>query len=87
MHEAGLMVNLMRQIGDVASTERARRVTGISVWLGALCHMSVEHFIEHFERASKGTIAAGARVDVTVSDDVQAADAQSILLRSIEIET
>ena len=87
MHEAGLMVSLMRRVREVAEAEGARRVTGISVWLGALSHMSAEHFAEHFEQAAGGTIAEGARLDVTVSDDLDDANAQEILLRSVEVET
>jgi hydrogenase nickel incorporation protein HypA/HybF len=86
MHEAHLMENLIRQIGEIAEAEHARRVTGVSVWLGALSHFSVEHFTEHFERASTGTIAEGARLDVTVSDDTKDADAQDVMLESVEVE-
>lgn len=86
MHEATLMANLMRQIARVAKAERARRVTGVSVWLGALTHILAEHFTEHFERAAAGTLAEGAKLDVAISDDVQDADAQDILLESVEVE-
>ena len=87
MHEATLMENLMQRIADIAEAEQARRVVGISVWLGALSHLSTEHFLEHFERASDGTIAEGARLDVMVSDDLDDADAQDVVLKSIELET
>lgn len=86
MHEATLMADLMRQIADVAKAERAQRVTGVSVWLGALAHISAEHFAEHFERATAGTLAEGAKLEVAVSDDVQDPDAQDILLESVEVE-
>jgi hydrogenase nickel incorporation protein HypA/HybF len=87
MHEATLMENLMQRIAEIAEAEQARRVVGISVWLGALSHLSTEHFLEHFERASDGTIAEGARLDVMVSDDLDDADAQDVVLKSIELET
>ena len=86
MHEATLMANLMRQIADIAKAERARRVTGVAVWLGALAHISAEHFAEHFERATAGTLAEGARLDVAISDDVQDPNSQDILLESVEVE-
>lgn len=86
MHEATLIANLMRQIARVAKAERARRVTSVSVWLGALTHISAEHFTRHFERAAAGTLAEGAKLDVAISDDVQDADAQDILLESVEVE-
>ena len=86
MHEASLMANLMRRIDAVAKAERARRIVGVSVWLGALSHMSAEHFVEHFERAAAGTVAEGARLDVTVSDDLGDANAQNLMLESVAVE-
>jgi len=87
MHEASLMVNLMRRIDDIAKADRARRIVGVSVWLGALSHMSAEHFAEHFDLASAGTIAEGAKLDVIVSDDTRDQNAQEIVLKQVEIET
>lgn len=86
MHEASLMTNLMARIEELARAEGATHVVGVSVWLGALSHMSAEHFAEHFEHAAAGTIAEGARLDVTVSDDPRNANAQIILLEKIKIE-
>lgn len=86
MHEATLMKGLMRRVEDIALAERAVRVVSVSVWLGALSHMSPAHFAEHFEQASAGTIAEGARLSATASDDVHHANAQDILLESIEVE-
>ena len=87
MHEASLMKNLMRQLEDIVKTENAKRVTGVSVWLGALSHMSAAHFAEHFEESSAGTLAEGAEVDVTVSDDPEDANAEQILIRSVTVDT
>lgn len=87
MHEASLMTSLMRRIEAAAAIEGARRVVGVTVRLGALSHMSAEHFADHFERAAGGTIAEGARLEVTVSRDTQSAEAQDIRLESIEVET
>jgi len=80
------MKGLMRRIEDIALAERAVRVVSVSVWLGALSHMSAAHFADHFEEASAGTIAEGARLSATSSDDVHHANAQDILLESIEVE-
>jgi hydrogenase nickel incorporation protein HypA/HybF len=87
MHEAALMAGLMRRIAEIAAAERARRVTAISVRLGALSHVSAEHFAEHFRHASDGTIAEGARLAVTVSADAGRADAGDILIESVEVES
>ena len=87
MHETSLMNSLMRHIETVAAEQGAQRIVGVSVWLGALSHMSAEHFMEHFSVASAGTIAEGARVDAEESDDPNHDNAQDVLLTSVEIET
>lgn len=87
MHEASLLSGLMRRIGEIAAAEGVRRITGVSVWLGALSHMSAEHFAEHFNRAASGTLAEGARLYVTVSADERHERAQDVLLESVEVET
>ncbi len=86
MHETSLVAALVRRIQAAASAEGAQHVVGVSVWIGALCHMSPEHFAEHFERAAAGTAAAGARLEVTASDDTSHPDAQNVLLERIEVE-
>ena len=86
MHEASLMRGLLRRVEELARAEAARRVTGIAVWLGALSHFSAEHFAEHFGSASRGTIAEGARLAITLSDDIAHPDAQSVRVESLEVE-
>ncbi|MBI1860297.1 MAG: hydrogenase maturation nickel metallochaperone HypA [Deltaproteobacteria bacterium] len=87
MHEASLMKNLMEQIEKLALENKAERVTGVKVQLGALSHFTPEHFREHFEVASRGTKAAEAKLDVKLLDDIQAPDAQNVMLESIEFES
>jgi hydrogenase nickel incorporation protein HypA/HybF len=87
MHETSVLKSLLRGNHAKASEEGARRVIGISVWLGALTDMTAEHFIEHFQHASAGTLAEGAHVDVTVSDDVRHPNAQHVVLQGLEVET
>jgi hydrogenase nickel incorporation protein HypA/HybF len=86
MHEAGLMRGLMRQIEEIAAGQSAERVVGVSVWLGALSHMSPEHFEEHFREASLGTLAEGARLQATASDDLAHPNALDVVLESVEVE-
>ena len=87
MHEASLIRNLMRKIGSLAEAENAVRVTTVHIWLGALSHMSADHFRDHFEQAAKGTIADGASLEIEVSTDIHDPNAQELLLRRIEVET
>jgi len=86
MHEASLMANLLHRVEEIARAQNAQRVVGVSVWLGALSHMSDAHFVEHFERAAIGTVAEGAQLDVTVSTDTGHANALDLVLQSVEVE-
>lgn len=85
MHEHSLMNNLMNKILILAEKERAAKVTKVSVKLGALSHMSPEHFKEHFNISSRGTIAENAIIDAEEADDIHDPNAQTILLKSIDV--
>src|SRR5689334_19462228 len=86
MHEHSLMKDLMAKIAAVVKESQARRAVAVEVWLGALSHMSPEHFTEHYEESAKGTVAEGAELHITLSDDIHDPNAQQILLRNIEVE-
>lgn len=85
MHEQSLMNSLMNKILLLAEKEQATKVTKVSVKLGALSHMSVEHFKEHFEISAKGTIVEDATIEAEESSDINDPNAQSILLKSIDV--
>lgn len=86
MHERSLMQDVMRRIEDVAVAEGAARVTRVDVRLGALSHLTPEHFREHFDDAARGTIAEGAAVHALSDDDPFAAGAADVVLESVEVE-
>ena len=48
MHETALVRDVVRRIEDFAQATGARRITGAKIWLGALSHLSAEHFREHY---------------------------------------
>lgn len=85
MHEHSLIADLLTKIDAVAREQHASRVVGVSVWIGALAHISAGHFREHFEDGSRGSIADGARLAIEMSDDPDHPQAQDILLRSLEL--
>jgi hydrogenase nickel incorporation protein HypA/HybF len=80
------MRDVIRRVEDVASMEAAARVTRVTVRLGALSHFTAEHFSEHFEDASRGTLAEGAVVDAVLEDDATDARARDVLVESVEVE-
>ncbi len=83
MHEQAVMRDLMREIGEVAGKAR---VTRVRVRLGVLSHFTDEHFREHFEDASRGTLAEGAAVTTTVDPDPTSPAAQGVVLESIDVD-
>lgn len=87
MHEASLIRDLIAKVATLAAAQDAERVTRVSVWLGALSHMSPQHFREHFAAEARGTIADGAALDIETSQDIADPNAEALLLRSIEVET
>ncbi|MFE8071855.1 hydrogenase/urease maturation nickel metallochaperone HypA [Marinobacteraceae bacterium S3BR75-40.1] len=87
MHETALVKNLIHKIEGLAEQAGAARVLDVSVWLGALCHMSPEHFTEHFRQEAAGTCAADAQLHIETSDDVDHPNAQDVLLKSLDVDT
>jgi hydrogenase nickel incorporation protein HypA/HybF len=86
MHETGIIHDLVHRLEAAARDAGAERVSSATVWLGALSQMSAEHFREHFDTEVRGTVAEGATLTIEVSDDPVAPDAQSVVLRSVELE-
>ena len=86
MHEFSLINDLMWKIDAIAREQGARRVVGVKVRLGALPHISPDHFREHFEAAATGTIAEAARLDIETLREERDPHAQDILLDSVEVE-
>jgi hydrogenase nickel incorporation protein HypA/HybF len=86
MHEYSLMRGLMRKIESVARDNQARRVVGVRVRLGALSHMTPEHFREHFEHAARGTLAEDARLDFELGRSGADPRAHDVWLLGITVE-
>jgi hydrogenase nickel incorporation protein HypA/HybF len=86
MHETALVRDVVRRIEDLARVTGAGRVIGAKIWLGALSHLSAEHFSEHFEIAAQGSIAAGATLAIEVSNDPDDPHAQNVRLESVDLD-
>jgi hydrogenase nickel incorporation protein HypA/HybF len=85
MHERALMDDLVRKVLAVAEAEGATAVTRIRVRLGALSHFTPQHFREHWEDASRGTLAEGAEVDARMDAELAGDAAQGVVLESVEV--
>jgi hydrogenase nickel incorporation protein HypA/HybF len=87
VHEKALMDDLIRKLEAEAGSAGATRVTRIRVRLGALSHFTEAHFREHFEHASRGTVAEGAAIEAELGTDPTEPNAQGVVLESIDVET
>lgn len=86
MHEFSLISDLICKIRAIACEQDAKRISGVKVKLGALAHISEEHFHEHFVQAALGTPAEGARLEIEVSLDEADPNAQDVLLQSVDVQ-
>ena len=86
MHETALVRDVVRRIEDLAQATRARRITGAKIWLGALSHLSGEHFREHYALEAQGSIAAGAILTIEASSDLDHPHAQHVRLESVDFD-
>jgi len=86
MHEYSLIANLLSKIQKIAIEESADKIVNVKVKLGALSHISADHFREHFVTGVKNTIADGANLEVEEDKDLNAKDAQDITLVSVDVE-
>jgi len=86
MHETALVRDVVRRIEDLAQATGARRITGAKIWLGALSHLSAEHFREHYTIEAQDSIAASATLSIEVSGDHDHPHAQHVRLESVDLD-
>jgi len=86
MHETALVRDVVRRIEDLAQATGARRITSVKIWLGALSHLSAQHFREHYALEAQGSIAAGAILTIEASNDLDRPDAQRVRLESVDLD-
>ena len=85
MHEFSLMADLLNKIKTIAAEENATKIESVSIWMGALSHITPEHFEEHFIEGSSGSIVENAKLIIELSDDTEHPEAQQILLKSLDV--
>lgn len=85
MHEATLLKDIMSKLERIADEQAVTRISAVHLRLGALAHISGAHLREHFEEASRGTRAEGARVDIDEATEIDEPHAQDILLTAVEV--
>ncbi len=85
MHEFSLITDLLNKITSIAREQCARKVIGVTVKLGALSCISPDHFREHFNHATRGTVAEGAQLHIEILNNTDDPLAQEVLLENIEV--
>lgn len=85
MHEFSLLKDLLHKINIIAEENNSDKVIGVKVKLGALAHISPDHFREHFDQAVIGTFAEGAKLKIETLTDMSDPHAQEIILDSVEV--
>ena len=83
MHESRLVTDILSTVESVAEANNADQVEVIRIEIGALSHVTPDGFSGHFDLVSRGTVADGARLDITKSEDLDAPDALDVRLVSI----
>jgi hydrogenase nickel incorporation protein HypA/HybF len=86
MHEMSLMNDLLAKIEQIAKENNSGKVSKVCVTIGALAHISEDHFRDHFTEGTTGTIAEGAELSVAVNEDINDPNARDILLTSIDVQ-
>lgn len=85
MHELSLMRDLFNKIQQIAAQHQAQRVTKVHIELGALAHISADHFKEHFDELRQDSVAEHAELVITKNPDIHDPKAQDISLLSIDV--
>lgn len=86
MHELSMIADLIEKVESLARENSATKVVAIDVSVGALAGIEPDHLREHFETESAGTLAEGAQLRISVSEDPAAPESHSLLLQSVELE-
>jgi hydrogenase nickel incorporation protein HypA/HybF len=85
VHESSLMKGLIRKLDDLSREHGGGRITRVRVWLGALSHFSPAHFREHFDADARGSVAEGAELEITLSEDPLDPRALEVVLESADV--
>ncbi len=65
MHELGIAEEMLRVALDYAAKSRAKRITAFNLEMSVAADESEDSLRFHFENLTRGTIAEGARVEIS----------------------
>lgn len=87
MHEEAMLRDVVRKAEEVARTEGPARVTRVRLWVGARSHLGGPELKERWADAVRGTALSGAEVEVETSTDHRDANAERVILRSLDVDS
>ena len=85
MHEEALLRDLRRKIRELAELERGEEISRVSLWVGALSHVTEEMLRSRCPTVVEGTPAQRAQLDVEVSEDLDDPRAGGIVLVKVSV--
>ncbi len=85
MHESALLADLRRELEAVARRENAQRIGAVTLWLGALSHVTEATVRSRWPEVVRDSAAEGARLEIEVSQDIHDPRARGVLLRSVAL--
>ncbi len=85
MHEEALLKDLRRKVEEVAIARNALKVSSISLWVGALSHLTGEQLRARWPELVAGSVAEGSELVIDFSTELNDPNAQGIILKSLNI--
>jgi Zn finger protein HypA/HybF involved in hydrogenase expression len=85
VHETGLVRRLVEAARRIAAAEGGGHILEVAVKVGALTGISAAHLRDHWVEEVRGTPLEGAELKVACSDDPTDADADGVILESVQL--
>lgn len=85
MHEAQLFQDLHRKLEEIARSEAPAEISRVSIWVGALCHVSEATLRSHWAAIVEGSGAKNAALEVMVSSDVSDPRARDLIVTHVAL--
>jgi hydrogenase nickel incorporation protein HypA/HybF len=85
MHEEALLRDLRRKLEEIALQEQVDRIARVTLWVGALAHVSEATLRDRWPEVVEGTAAENAGLEVETSTDLADPRAGGIVLARVDV--
>ena len=83
MHEEAMVRDLRAKFVELGRERPSERIVRVSMWVGALSHLTAPELSSLWEKVTEGTPAEGAQLSVEASGDLHDPRAHGIVLRDV----